>query len=53
MPQQAVNGEAGKGSIPSPGAAAFRAVDEEGVPEELIFYPEDWGEGCTLGGPQS
>ena len=30
MPQKEVSGEAG----------AFRAVDEEEVPKELMFYPE-------------
>ena len=37
-------GEAGRGSVLNPGATAFRAVDEEEVPKELVFYPEDWGE---------
>lgn len=29
------------------GATAFRTVDEEEVPKELIFFPEDWEEGST------
>lgn len=44
MPQK-VNGEPGRGLVPSPGATALRAVDEEEVPKESIFYPEEWGEG--------
>ena len=39
MPQ--ASGEAGRGTVSSPGATVFRAVDEEEIPKEPIFYPED------------
>lgn len=39
MPQ--VSGEAGRGTVSSPGATVLRTADKGEVPKEPILYPED------------